>query len=131
METYANISEKLSDILKMTAGLPQGRRNRVHNYVNKIRLAVKKAPKQDRVPDDNPNDESTGSQKRQILHSLEEGKRLTALTMLDEFGAYHGIRRISDLRSEGYPIQDEWTVTKSGKRVKVYFIDNHKNQKSN
>lgn len=62
------------------------------------------------------------TQNRRILSHLQNGGAVTSLTALYDFGCLRLSGRIFELREAGYPIQDEWVSTPSGKRLKRYFI---------
>lgn len=62
------------------------------------------------------------TQNRRILAHLQNGGTVTSLTALYDFGCLRLSGRIFELREAGYPIEDEWVETPSGKRVKMYFL---------
>ena len=53
---------------------------------------------------------------------MQEGNRITPYEALTHFGSLRLGARIADLRAEGYEINSEFVTTKSGKRVKAYWI---------
>lgn len=64
---------------------------------------------------------STESQKKSILDWLSEGNTITALQALNMFGCMRLASRISDLRSEGFPIAKDM-IEVNGKRVAQYWL---------
>ena len=71
------------------------------------------------------NELSTESQKQAILNWLSEGNTITALQALQMFGCMRLASRISDLRSEGFPISKEM-IEVNGKRVAQYWLQRAK-----
>ncbi len=65
---------------------------------------------------------STESQNQKILAALKNGRKLTPIDALNDFGCFRLGGRIYDLKKDGVPIEDEWYETPTGKRVKRYFI---------
>jgi hypothetical protein len=57
-----------------------------------------------------------------INHFLTTGEYLTVLTAIRAYGIYALSQRVGELKRMGFPIQDQWTVLKNGKRVKAYYI---------
>ena len=68
---------------------------------------------------------STESQKKSILDWLSEGNTITSLQALNMFGCLRLASRISDLRSEGFPIAKEM-IEVNGKRVAQYWLQRAK-----
>ncbi len=68
------------------------------------------------------------SQSKQILEALLAGRKLSPIEALNDYGCMRLGGRIFDLRDAGWSISDEWYETKSGKRVKRYFIPADGNQ---
>jgi hypothetical protein len=65
------------------------------------------------------------SQNKMILNDLMTGCRITGLDALKNYGCIKFSNRISELRAEGFNIEDTWLdiKTKYGKkRVKQYFM---------
>lgn len=65
------------------------------------------------------------SQNKQILNDLLTGYRITQLEAIKRYGCSRLSGRIYDLRSDGFPIVDQWKEVKTRfgtKRVKEYFI---------
>lgn len=62
------------------------------------------------------------TQNRRILAHLQNGGTVTSLTALYDFGCLRLSGRIFELREAGYPVEDKWVETPSGKRVKMYFL---------
>lgn len=65
------------------------------------------------------------TQKTAILNELSTGVRLTALEALKLCGCLNLRNRISELRREGFQIDDKWKAikTKYGKKlIKEYFM---------
>lgn len=73
--------------------------------------------------DINQNEKQSISQRQMILLWLQEGHTLTCLESLRRFGAFDTRKRISELRAEGWPIEDRWIVSSAGKRVKEYYYN--------
>jgi len=65
---------------------------------------------------------NTESQEKMILDALLAGRKITPLDALNDYGCMRLGGRIFDLRAAGHEISDEWHETKSGKRVKRYYI---------
>lgn len=58
-----------------------------------------------------------------IKKHLLSGKKLTSLDAVKLFGTIKLTTRISEMRRDGFKINDEWLVNKKTKsRYKVYFI---------
>lgn len=71
----------------------------------------------------------TDSQKQMILNDLMLGLKLTGLDILKNYGCIKASNRISELKSEGYPIEVKMIEvhTKFGeKKVAQYWIENPK-----
>lgn len=74
----------------------------------------------------NTNQESSASQRVRILAYLQSGRELTSLSILAKFGAIDGRKRISELRSLGYPIKDKKGYNESTKKhFKIYYLENN------
>lgn len=72
----------------------------------------------------NPNPTSSVSQRLLILRALEAGKELTSLSMLTNFGAYDGRKRISELRALGHPIKDKRGYNEhTRKYFNIYYME--------
>ena len=70
----------------------------------------------------NPNRESSASQKRRILEYLKTGKTLTNREAQRLFECDRAPARIKELRNSGYPIRTEMITVKSGKRIGRYSL---------
>ena len=70
-----------------------------------------------------PNEGSSISQRMAILAHLKNGNTITGLEAIDRFGCIKLSNRISELRSSGHDIKDQWIETPTGKRVKQYFME--------
>ena len=55
--------------------------------------------------------ETTISQCADILRALKQGRTLTAMEALSEFGCFRLAARIHDLRGDGYAITTLWSPT--------------------
>lgn len=74
----------------------------------------------------NLNSTSSTSQRLRILADLQDGKELTSLTMLVNYGAIDGRKRISELRAQGYPIKDRKGYNESTKKhFNIYYLENN------
>lgn len=60
--------------------------------------------------------------KQIILNHMLAGRSLSNGEAHDLYNMTCFLQRISDLRADGVPIQDEW-VKKNGKRFKRYWLD--------
>lgn len=61
--------------------------------------------------------------KAAILKALINGQKLTVLSAVKKFNTVDLRKRISELRREGFKINDEWCVNNSTKsRYKSYWI---------
>ena len=74
------------------------------------------------MPNNNPNLESSASQKRRILEYLKTGKTLTNREAQRLFECDRAPARIKELRNIGYPIRTEMITVKSGKRIGRYSL---------
>jgi hypothetical protein len=63
---------------------------------------------------------TTETQKANILKALRRGEKLTALDMLNRFGAMQAATRIFELRAQGHTITSRYIKTPSGKRIVEY-----------
>lgn len=72
--------------------------------------------------DNNLNAKESHSQQRAILAYLQSGESLTALDALNLFGSMACSKRISEIIGKGYPIQKEWILTRTGKRIMRYSM---------
>ena len=70
----------------------------------------------------NENYTSSASQCAQIKQWLEDGKTITSLEALQQFGCMRLASRIHDLRERGVGIHAERVTTPSGKYVTRYSI---------
>jgi len=64
----------------------------------------------------------TNSQNNQIAQHLKEGKTLTALEALRNFGTLRLAARIHNLKGQGYNVEKTIVSTLSGKRIAQYSI---------
>ncbi len=63
-------------------------------------------------------------QSEMILGHMLEGKSITSLDALNNYGCFRLSARIYDLKKEGYPIKDKFIeVGHQKKHVKVYWMD--------
>lgn len=62
------------------------------------------------------------SQRDLILKALQEGRKLTHLDALRDFGIWSLAPRIFELRRQGYQILSEMIEVQSGKKIAVYWI---------
>lgn len=65
------------------------------------------------------------TQKERILSDLLDGITVDMLSNIKRYGTSCR-SRISELREDGYPIDDEWRESPDGARYKVYFIPQEK-----
>ena len=61
------------------------------------------------------------TQANAILNHLMDGKDLTALDALQQYGCFRLAARVHELRKAGHDIEEE-IVTRNGKRYASYFI---------
>ncbi len=71
---------------------------------------------------DNPNLESSESQKQKIRKYLEEGETITSLEALKLFQCFRLASRMTDLKKDEVPFDSVRIQTPSQKWVKAYFI---------
>lgn len=62
------------------------------------------------------------TQAEQILDALKQGRRLTALDALKEFGCMRLGARVNELKNEGLVIEVERVKTSAGKSVASYYL---------
>ncbi len=62
-----------------------------------------------------------------ILDHLENGYKLSVCTAAQQFLTGDLRKIISDLRKLGNPIKDDWKVSSTGKRYKIYYIERQLN----
>ena len=61
--------------------------------------------------------------KQLILEALLNGEKLTVLGAISKFKTVELRKRLSELRREGFHIQDKWETNKQTKsKYKTYFI---------
>ena len=72
----------------------------------------------------NENEKSSMSQRKQMKAYLERGKKFTALDALYLFGSTQPAARIFELKEMGMDIISTRIVTKTGKRVVEYSLNN-------
>lgn len=73
------------------------------------------------MPNDNPNSNTSNSQRAAIRTFLERGNSLTALQALNHFGCARLAARIDELRNAGMSIETRWLrlQNRQGKWVRV------------
>lgn len=73
------------------------------------------------MANDNPNRNTSGSQRAVIRRHLEAGKSLTAIEALDAFACFRLAARIGELKKEGLVIERTMVavINCDGKRVSV------------
>ena len=69
---------------------------------------------------------ATESQCTQILTALINGKRITPIEALYQFGCMRLASRISELKKLGWNIEKETVLLSSGKRIARYYLDENK-----
>jgi len=57
----------------------------------------------------------------QIKNVLDQGRHITPLDALNEFGCFRLAARIYDLKQDGYPVSKYTEVKSNGKRVTYYY----------
>jgi hypothetical protein len=62
------------------------------------------------------------SQEKRILDHLLNGRSLTPIDALQQFGCFRLGARIYQLKKIGYNIESKTVETQSGKRVSLYYI---------
>lgn len=62
------------------------------------------------------------SQSQAILHHLREGRVCSALDSLRLFSCLRLAARIGELREQGWPIQTRRVLTRTHKRIAVYWL---------
>ena len=60
-------------------------------------------------------------QMTQIKNVLDQGRHITPLDALNEFGCFRLAARIYDLKQDGYPVSKYTEVKSNGKRVTYYY----------
>ena len=72
--------------------------------------------------------------KEQILAHLNEGRGLTRLMALTQFGCFELSARITEMNLSGHDITGHMVTTQKGQRVKLYYLEkfraNYENVKS-
>jgi hypothetical protein len=63
------------------------------------------------------------SQNQMILQHLMDGRALTPIDALNEYGCFRLAGRVYELKKEGWPISCERKAMKNGKVVGVYSLD--------
>lgn len=73
------------------------------------------------MPNDNPNHNTSNSQRAAIRTFLEHGSALTSLQALNHFGCARLAARIDELRNAGMSIETRWLrlQNRQGKWVRV------------
>lgn len=73
------------------------------------------------MSNDNPNSNTSNSQRAAIRTFLERGNALTGLQALNHFGCARLAARIDELRQAGMPIETRWlrVQNRQGKWVRV------------
>lgn len=73
---------------------------------------------------DNPNKQSSETQRKRILDYLRKGGTLTQLEAFAKFGCFRLASRISDLKALGYKIASVFEKNeRNGKRYKRYSMN--------
>lgn len=62
----------------------------------------------------------TTTQNNKIIAYLSKGNTITPMVALDIAGTFKLATRISEIIKKGYPIEKEWMITSSGKKVMSY-----------
>lgn len=70
---------------------------------------------------------SIESQCTRIKRDLLKGRRITALDALKRYNCLNLKGRIFDLRSDGLPVVTQMMLTKTRKRIAVYYVETKKN----
>lgn len=70
----------------------------------------------------NLNAESCQSQESKILDYMLTGHKITGIDALELFNCFRLPARIADIVKRGFPVQSEFIITNTGKRVKAYWI---------
>lgn len=65
----------------------------------------------------------TTTQTESILSDLEQGKRITPLDALEDYGCFRLGARIFNLRKDGHPIARDMIKLPNGKRVAEYYME--------
>jgi len=60
-------------------------------------------------------------QMTQIKNVLDQGRHITPLDALNEFGCFRLAARIYDPKQDGYPVSKYTEVKSNGKRVTYYY----------
>ena len=63
------------------------------------------------------------TKKERILYALQGGEVLTSASALTRFHTIDLRKRVSELRSEGYPILDKIVRSVNGEHYKEYFME--------
>lgn len=63
------------------------------------------------------------SQRLDILAALQQGRSLTPLDALREFGCLTCSQRVTELRKKGWPIRSKLVEVSEGKRVARYWLE--------
>lgn len=74
------------------------------------------------IANENPNLESSESQRAKILQYLQEGETITQMEALKMFKCFRLASRMTDLKKLGVAFDSLFITTPSDKRVKAYFI---------
>lgn len=71
----------------------------------------------------NPNETKAISQKQALLELLLSGFKITVLDGYNHMDCIAVSQRMSNLiLKDGFPIQKEWTTTRTGKKIKQYYL---------
>lgn len=70
----------------------------------------------------NENANASRSQTERILEYMLQGRSITPLEALNDFGCSRLAARVADIRAKGYLVYSEFITTSSGKRVKRYYL---------
>ena len=74
------------------------------------------------VPNENPNEASSESQKKKILQYLQDGETITSLEALELFRCFRLASRMTDLKYDDVKFDSVFINTPTQKKVKAYFI---------
>ena len=70
----------------------------------------------------NENTKTSRSQTDLILEWMLAGNTITQLEALSMYGCSRLAARIADIRAKGYLVYSEFITTRSGKRIKRYYL---------
>lgn len=64
-----------------------------------------------------------GTQCRELLEAMKNGKRLTVAVALSEHGCYALSQRVGELKRMGWPILSRTITTAGGARISEYWME--------